>query len=47
MGNIIGKMGNQLPETLFGFNILLATNMAEPALYNGSAVQAVFFFSFL
>jgi hypothetical protein len=38
MGDIIHKMGKQMPEAFFGLNIFLATYMAKPAFYNGSAV---------
>ena len=38
MSDIVHEMGNQVPETLFGLNILLATDMTKPALYGSSAI---------
>lgn len=38
MGNIIHKMGYQVPKTLFWFNIFLATYLAKSAFYDGPAV---------
>ena len=46
MGNIIKKMSNHVPESFLGYYILLATLMTIMTLYNGAAVQAVFFFPF-
>lgn len=38
MGNIIHKMGYQVPKTIFWLYIFLTTYLAKPAFYNGSAV---------
>lgn len=46
MGDIVHKMGYQVPETFFWLNILLAANVAEPAMNGGTAVEADLFFSF-
>ena len=38
MGDIIHKMRNQVPETLFGFYVFLATYMTKSAIDSGSAI---------
>jgi hypothetical protein len=38
MGNVIKYMGNEVPETFLGYDILLAANMAKTALNHCSAV---------
>jgi hypothetical protein len=46
VGDIIKKMSNHVPESLFRNNVFLPAYMAKTALYQGTAVQAIFFFSF-
>ena len=46
MSDIIKKMSEEMPETLFWFNILLAANMAIATHYSSSAIQAVLVLSF-
>ena len=46
MRDVVKKMNNQFPETFFGNNILLATDMTKPSVCHSSAVKAVLFFSF-
>ena len=38
VGDIVHEMRNQVPETLFGLNIFLTTDLAKPALHFGSAI---------
>jgi hypothetical protein len=47
MGDIVYKMGYQAPERLPGDYIFLSALLAKPPLHLGSAVQTVFFNSFL
>jgi hypothetical protein len=46
VSDIIKKMSEEMPETFFRFNILLAANMAIAAHYSSSAIQAVPVLSF-
>jgi len=46
MGDVFKKMIEQVPERFLRSNILLATDMAKPALELGIAVQTVPFFPF-
>ena len=46
MGNIVHKMCYQVPETLFGLDILLTAYMTIPSLNHGPAVKTVFLLSF-
>ena len=45
MGDVVKKMRDHVPESLFGNHVFLAANMAIPAMYKGAAVQAVVLFS--
>jgi hypothetical protein len=47
MSNIGEKMLNELPDALFGLQVLLSTGGAKPALSFGSAVQTCLFCSYL
>jgi hypothetical protein len=47
MGDIIEKMLYQVPDSLLGLQVLLAADMAIPAVQFGLAVEADLFFSFL
>lgn len=38
MGDIIHKMGNELPKFFFGLDIFLSAYMAKPSLYGSSTV---------
>jgi hypothetical protein len=46
MKDIIDKMAAERPEAKMGIDVFLAAGLAVSALYNGSAVQAIFFASF-
>ena len=46
MKNVEDKVFRQRQEVLVSYNVFLTTVLAETALYNGSAVQAIFFFTF-
>jgi len=47
MRDIIKEMGDKMPNRFPGFQIFLATNMAEPALHFSFTIETVFFLSFL
>jgi hypothetical protein len=47
MGDVIEKMLDEVPDGLFGFQVLLAALMAIAADDFGLAVQAVLLLSFL
>lgn len=38
MSDIVKKMGDQMPERLFWFQIFLAANMTKTSMYDGAAV---------
>ena len=42
---IVKKMSQQLPETFFGLDVLLATILAKPARHRTSAIETIPFFS--
>ena len=41
MGNIIKKMGDHMPKCFLWLGILLAANMAIPALDRSAAIQTI------
>jgi hypothetical protein len=46
MGNIVHEMCDQVPETFFRLNVLLAADMAKPAMNRCLAIQTNLFLSF-
>jgi hypothetical protein len=46
MKDVINKMGKQLPEGLVYHYIFLAAGLAIGPQHFGTAIQAIFFFSF-
>ena len=47
MGDVLEKMCDQVPDRLFGLNVLLPAHMAKPPLYFCLAIQAICFLPFL
>ena len=46
MRDIIKKMDNEIPKIFKGHFVFLPANMAITAMYNGAAIETIFFFSF-
>jgi len=45
MGEIVKEMRDQVPKTLLGFQVFLATLMTIPAYYFSPTIQTIFFLS--
>ena len=46
MSQVVKKMFDEVPRGFNGFNVFLATYMAEPPFHFCTAIQAIFFLSF-
>lgn len=45
MGDVVKKMGNHMPEGLFGLHIFLPADMTISSLHGCTAIQTILFFS--
>ncbi len=45
MRDIVKKMSDHMPESLFRHDVLLSANVAVPAFYDRTAIQAIFLLS--
>jgi len=46
MGEVIKKVGDETPKTLFGLHVFLSAYLAKRAFHGGPTIQAISFLPF-